>query len=338
MSICAITGVLKSLDGTSLTNTQLLFERRGVVKDGLDTVIPRRVTVTSDMYGNVSFSLYSGTYVGHAVGIKGMEKFLVSVPDLTPEARLEDLLGEGIENVSNDLLTRIVNIRNELINIYQQTEVLISTVDMAAIEAQIAEMAAQNQAAQDTLAQADAYFSLADRGIIADNITALEVDLLLTYAAGSETSVVAGDIINTRLECHSYVVAAQDAVTYDLITAGGVKLLNGQVFDGLGIGGATGNLGVNQDWQNMTMSRSNGVGDVYQNASGGPIFVYIYPGGTEASPDLLFQVSLNGVDSWMTIGRAGMGRHEVNTVVPNGYYYRANGGHIGTWMELRPLP
>jgi hypothetical protein len=225
MGICAITGLLKSLDGTTLTNTQLLFERKGVVKDGQHTVIPRRVMVTSDMYGNVSFSLYSGVYIGQAVGIKGMEKFLVSVPDLTAEARLEDLLVEEIENVSNDLLTRIVNIRNELINIYQQTEVL---------------------------------------------------------------------------------------------------------------GGATGVLGVNQVWQNMTSKRGTGGTNIYQNTTGGPIAVYIFPGGSEAGPMGLFAVSSDGV-AWQTVGRSILGRYEVNSIIPPGHFYRLNGGYIGTWMELRPM-
>lgn len=58
-----------------------------------------------------------------------------------------------------------------------------------------------------------------------DDVATVTSDTVLSYIAGAgKTVVTSGKYILTRKECRSYQVVAAGAVTYDLITAGGVKL------------------------------------------------------------------------------------------------------------------
>ena len=57
-----------------------------------------------------------------------------------------------------------------------------------------------------------------------DNVAAILADTSLTYTTALPGTVVVGEYVQTRSEGFSYQVAANSAVDYDLITAGGVKL------------------------------------------------------------------------------------------------------------------
>lgn len=67
------------------------------------------------------------------------------------------------------------------------------------------------------------------------NAAALAADTSLTYTAGQPKTVAAGDVIRTRSECYSYLVAASVATDNDAVTTGGVKLYvipqRGEIWD-----------------------------------------------------------------------------------------------------------
>lgn len=93
----------------------------------------------------------------------------------------------------------------------------------------------------------------------------------------------------------------------------------------VGLGG----LGVAQSWQ--TPSRS--FNTTYQNTTGRPIAVAVAAG--DRSPTA-FQDSSNG-STWSTRGGAGGNSHVGHSmfIVPDGRYYRCNGGTKIYWHELR---
>jgi hypothetical protein len=92
-------------------------------------------------------------------------------------------------------------------------------------------------------------------------------------------------------------------------------------------------IGVGQTWQDFASS-GRAVGTSYQNTTGKPIFVSIAGGwnGVDATP---FEVSNNG-STWININNIHSGGTSYGSaVIPNGGYYRWNGGTITSWAELR---
>ena len=91
-------------------------------------------------------------------------------------------------------------------------------------------------------------------------------------------------------------------------------------------------IGVGQTWQNP----SRVVGTSYQNTTGRPIMVSV---ATTISGERYLQVSTNN-SSWVSVGTLG-GHGGINdsgasqAIVPNGHYYRATGGTLNVWAELR---
>ena len=93
-------------------------------------------------------------------------------------------------------------------------------------------------------------------------------------------------------------------------------------------------IGVGQTWQNMAGSRS--VGTSYQNTTGRPIMVSIC---TLSVNRTNFQVSTDN-STWVTVGSlAGYGNigdeKSSQIIVPDNHYYRATGGSLSIWAELR---
>jgi len=93
-------------------------------------------------------------------------------------------------------------------------------------------------------------------------------------------------------------------------------------------------IGVGQTWQNMAGSRS--VGTSYQNTTGRPIMVSIC---TNATNRTNFQVSTDN-STWVSVGSlAGYGNigdeKSSQIIVPDNHYYKATGGSLSIWAELR---
>ncbi|MAD65978.1 MAG: hypothetical protein CMK24_00670 [Porticoccaceae bacterium] len=94
-------------------------------------------------------------------------------------------------------------------------------------------------------------------------------------------------------------------------------------------------VGVNQQWYDMSGSRS--IGTSYQNTTGRAIMVSV---GSTISYEVYLQVSHNG-SSWVNVGTLG-GHGGINdsgssqAIVPAGHYYKQSGGlNIVVWAELR---
>tara|TARA_R110000787_G_scaffold69971_2_gene155502 strand:- start:45 stop:719 length:675 start_codon:yes stop_codon:yes gene_type:complete len=93
-------------------------------------------------------------------------------------------------------------------------------------------------------------------------------------------------------------------------------------------------IGVGQTWQDMSASRS--VGTSYRNTTGRPIMVSICTNNVNRQN---FQVSTNN-STWVTVGAlAGYGNigdeKSSQIIVPDAHYYRASGGSLSIWAELR---
>ena len=93
-------------------------------------------------------------------------------------------------------------------------------------------------------------------------------------------------------------------------------------------------IGVAQTWQDMSGSRV--VGTSYQNTTGRPIMVSIC---TYSTARTNFQVSTNN-STWISVGAlAGYGNlgdeKSSQVIVPDDHYYKATGGSLRIWAELR---
>lgn len=95
---------------------------------------------------------------------------------------------------------------------YEQIAIAAATAqaDRAEDEANRAEIARDDAQALDNRHRRD--------------VSTLLADITLTYTAAQPGTVVAGDVVRTRLEGFAYEVAASGAVDNDLVTAGGIKL------------------------------------------------------------------------------------------------------------------
>ena len=93
-------------------------------------------------------------------------------------------------------------------------------------------------------------------------------------------------------------------------------------------------VGDGQQWADYTGSRSTGTS--YQNTTGRAIMVSV---ATTIGSERYLQVSHNG-SSWVDIGTLG-GHGGISdsgasqAIVPAGHYYKATGGTINAWAELR---
>ena len=93
-------------------------------------------------------------------------------------------------------------------------------------------------------------------------------------------------------------------------------------------------IGEGQQWADSTASRS--VATSYQNTTGRAIMVSV---ATTVSSERYLQVSHNG-STWVNIGTLG-GHGNINdsgasqAIVPAGHYYKATGGTVVAWAELR---
>ena len=128
-----------------------------------------------------------------------------------------------------------------------------------------------------------------------------------------------------------YCNASGDIVAFAPGTAGQIL-----TSDGTDIAYATPSpsVGEGQQWADYTASRS--VATSYQNTTGRAIMVSV---ATTVSSERYLQVSHNG-STWVNIGTLG-GHGNVNdsgasqAIVPAGHYYKATGGTVKAWAELR---
>lgn len=93
-------------------------------------------------------------------------------------------------------------------------------------------------------------------------------------------------------------------------------------------------IGVGQTWQDMSASRA--VSTSYENTTGRPIMVSICTIDTNTQ---YFQVSTNN-STWVTVGALGGYGNLGDTkssqiIVPDTHYYKAAGGTLVLWAELR---
>lgn len=87
-------------------------------------------------------------------------------------------------------------------------------------------------------------------------------------------------------------------------------------------------IGVNQQWVNVTGSRS--IGTINTNNTGRPIMVSARGNG------VTFQVSVNGTTNWIDVGTpVNDSRQQQSFIVPAGHSYRGIGGTLEYWAELR---
>ena len=95
-------------------------------------------------------------------------------------------------------------------------------------------------------------------------------------------------------------------------------------------------IGVGQSWVQFSVPTARSINVAYRNTTGRPIMVSV---AATISGERYLQVSTNN-SSWVSIGTLG-GHGGINdsgasqAIVPNGHYYRATGGTLNVWAELR---
>ena len=90
-------------------------------------------------------------------------------------------------------------------------------------------------------------------------------------------------------------------------------------------------LGVGQTWQNVTGSRSSGT--TYTNNTGKPIMIAVTSSGGSSGFSLYIDNMLI-VTNYSTYNSGGPS-HGITAIIPNGSTYRATGGSLVNWAELR---
>lgn len=107
-----------------------------------------------------------------------------------------------------------------------------------------------------------------------------------------------------------------------------MEFCNGTAWTEFG-SGSGGGLGVDQTWQTPTRAFNT----TYQNSTGKPIMIAV--GAGDRSPTTI-QISTDGT-TWTDAAVAGGYSHigDTTVVIPNGLYYRCNGGTKIRWTELR---
>lgn len=113
-TVCTVSGTLKNLQGETLANTSVGFQRKGVVSQYGDAIIPYDVQVVSDGSGFVSFDIYPGNYVGTASPVSGrVEQFTMAVPETAAED-IADLIGGPAESITTGLSTLTADLAQEV--------------------------------------------------------------------------------------------------------------------------------------------------------------------------------------------------------------------------------
>jgi hypothetical protein len=159
---------------------------------------------------------------------------------------------------------------------------------------------------------------------------------------GDITGVIAGTGMTGGGSSGTVTVSHSDTSTQASVTNSGNTVIQSVTVDGFGhITGltsatiaASSAIGDSQTWQDMSGSRS--VGTSYQNSTGRVIMVAV---ATIVASEAYLQVSTNN-SSWVSVGTLG-GHGNINdsksthVVVPAGHYYKATGGTLMVWAELR---
>jgi hypothetical protein len=93
-------------------------------------------------------------------------------------------------------------------------------------------------------------------------------------------------------------------------------------------------VGVGQTWQVFTIGSTRVAGTSYQNTTGKPIMMSVSGDGNGGTPGVI-QVSSDN-STWVTVVSAGVNIFHGSAIVPDDFYYRANGGDgLSHWAELR---
>ncbi|MEY0600032.1 hypothetical protein AB7340_20250 [Providencia alcalifaciens] len=101
---------------------------------------------------------------------------------------------------------------------------------------------------------------------------------------------------------------------------------------------ANGGIGVGQEWQNVTNSRS--LGSTYTNSTGKPILISVSPNGW-SDRYIGFDGFINNIKVAVSVGYGANSKPQLSFIVPNGATYRVNysagveTSGINLWTELR---
>ena len=160
---------------------------------------------------------------------------------------------------------------------------------------------------------------------ILDGVTATTAEL--NYVDGVTSA------IQTQIDA-KYEAATQTEATWEAGTGTTESLVSPAKVKAAILANVADTIGVNQTWQDVSGSRT--VGTSYQNTTGKPIMVSICTNNVNT---FNFQVSTNN-STWVNVGSlAGYGNigdtKSSQIIVPDNHYYKATGGTLVFWAELR---
>lgn len=130
MALCNITGSVSSIDGSIAEGVSLIFERLSLTGQDSTTVIPSTTTAIVDGSGNISVSLYSGSYrIFSSVSATSSTPERTILTALTIPDQSSAILSEIIEQnptITPTLVAQTLTYRNETEALYEATQQAIA--------------------------------------------------------------------------------------------------------------------------------------------------------------------------------------------------------------------
>lgn len=157
MALCTITGSVSAIDGSLAEGTSLIFERLSLSGQDNTTVIPSITTAIVDGSGNISVTLYSGTYrIFSTLSATSYTPERTILTVLTVPDQSSAILSEIIEQtpeITPTLVAQTLTYRNETESLYeatQQAAVIVTEIGQEVSEARVEIADARSEVAENT--------------------------------------------------------------------------------------------------------------------------------------------------------------------------------------------
>lgn len=108
MTVCTVTGNIRSISNALKPGAVITFARREVVGQDGKVVVSDPVTATADSNGDLTVNLYAGNYQASYRGTNGNAGFTVAVPEAA-SALLSDLIGAPDYDVVYPLFRQVID-------------------------------------------------------------------------------------------------------------------------------------------------------------------------------------------------------------------------------------
>lgn len=203
-----ITGTVRLPNGDTHDDAQIIIRRLGsVVAQSGGVMLPSEWTVDTDATGDVSFTIEPGSYVAFSDTDFGRQQWTFTVDETPSTQDWADRVQAADPVITPALVQQAIDARD--------------AAELAQDGAEAAETAAE--AARDVAVAASAALALAGSPYGFETVDDLAADAVLAYS-GPPPAVVVAAGLKIFADMYRYEVLGAGAVSWDIQTAGGVKL------------------------------------------------------------------------------------------------------------------